>query len=166
MARRGIRSKFALLLGLALPFIWAYTCFFALQVMSHTSMPLSVVISDSMVPALQRGDLILSEGWSAPAVDDIVLYRFGAMENTVVHRVIDDDGGLLTKGDANRPDDRRIYDAAEPGRRRLRPEDVHGTVYFRLPFLGFLNIWFREYYFLFVPLLALWVWREARAGTE
>lgn len=146
--------------------VLAYGCFMCLCVGAQSNSALSVVVSGSMEPALHRGDLILVEGWSTPAIDDVILYKMGTMNTPIVHRVVKIDNGLLTKGDANPVDDRGLYNAAAPGRTRLRPEDVLGTVWLSIPWLGFLTIWSREYWMISIPLITAYMWYSFRSETR
>src|SRR5574341_594918 len=61
------------------------------------------VISDSMKPVFQRGDLIFSQAFfKEPRVGDIVTFKASGVINPVTHRVIGIQGDLVrTKGDNN-----------------------------------------------------------------
>ncbi|SEA47118.1 signal peptidase, endoplasmic reticulum-type [Oribacterium sp. KHPX15] len=81
-----------------------------------------VVLSNSMEPTFTSGKIILiKEKEGSPEVNDIVMFRqnkFGLNEY-VTHRIVGkDEGGYITKGDANNCED--------PG--RLQENDIFGTV--------------------------------------
>ena len=85
-----------------------------------------VVLSNSMEPTFTSGKiLMIKEKEGSPEVNDIVMFRqnnFGLNEY-VTHRIVDqDEGGYITKGDANNCND--------PG--RLQESDILGTVKFVL----------------------------------
>lgn len=85
-----------------------------------------VVLSNSMEPTFTSGKIILiKEKEGSPEVNDIVMFsqkKFGLNEY-VTHRIVDkDEGGYITKGDANNCED--------PG--RLQEKDIIGTVKFVL----------------------------------
>ncbi|MBU3967199.1 MAG: signal peptidase I [Euryarchaeota archaeon] len=63
----------------------------------------SVVVSDSMNPALKKGDLILMQNiYAKPDTGDIITVKVPDMRLPVMHRVVSiSDSGLRTKGDAN-----------------------------------------------------------------
>lgn len=64
---------------------------------------LMVVISDSMVPEFQRGDIILSQSFDkTPAVGDIISFNVKDKNVAVSHRVVSVSGSSIrTKGDNN-----------------------------------------------------------------
>lgn len=80
-----------------------------------TESPIVVVLSGSMEPSMQRGDvLVLAK--NTPIVNgDIVVYEIPGQGIPIVHRVTSvqtDDKGkkkLLTKGDNNPVNDRGLY---------------------------------------------------------
>jgi len=68
----------------------------------------TAVISDSMKPEFQRGDLVFSQAlFKEPQIGDIITFKALEVENTVTHRVIGFQNNFVTtKGDNNPlPDD-------------------------------------------------------------
>ena len=63
----------------------------------------TAVISDSMKPVFQRGDLVMSQSMSTePVVGDIITFRASGVQNPVTHRVIEVKGNYVkTQGDNN-----------------------------------------------------------------
>lgn len=63
----------------------------------------AVVISDSMRPEFQRGDLVLTQAVSKnPQKGDIITFKATQVQNPVTHRVVDVQGNrVTTKGDNN-----------------------------------------------------------------
>ena len=63
----------------------------------------TAVISDSMKPEFQRGDLVMSQAiFKDPEVGDIITFRAKGILNSVTHRVTNVNGNYVTtKGDNN-----------------------------------------------------------------
>lgn len=61
-----------------------------------------VVVSDSMRPEFQRGDMILTQSFfTAPEPGDIITFNVKSKQLAVSHRVVEiDNGRIITKGDA------------------------------------------------------------------
>lgn len=98
-----------------------------------------VVISPSMSPEINVGDMVITRATDAEdlKVGDIVRYKKSRLN--VIHRITDieqtADGVMLTtKGDAN-----NTVDQPSP-----KAEDVTGKAVMRLPKLGWVTIWFRQ----------------------
>ncbi len=92
-----------------------------------------VVLSESMRPTLQMGDLIIYERVSPEEVEigDILVFKDPAKRKNVLitHRVVNQTKeGFQTKGDA----------CEEPDQFIVKPEDVVGKMVFRIPYLGYL----------------------------
>lgn len=90
-----------------------------------------IVLSDSMNPGIQTGDLVLSRETDTGklTVGDVVTYRVG--DSVVTHRIVgitDKDGALsfTTRGDANNADDTNPVDATM----------IEGRVLINIPKLG------------------------------
>lgn len=122
-----------------------------LSIFTDSSSPIVVVLSGSMEPAMQRGDLLVLWNrniWSEPAVGDIVVYSVKGKDIPIVHRVVRKFGvgwvpwissrrwmvgltlyrpkaKLLTKGDNNQGDDTELY---AKGQDFLEREDILGYV--------------------------------------
>jgi len=95
-----------------------------------------VVLTDSMLPAIKPGDIVISVGANlkSPKVGDVVTYIGKKFDGTPVapftHRVIGGDltSGLVVKGDNN--------ESADVQRPVLN--DLQGVVLFTIPFVGLL----------------------------
>lgn len=115
----------------------------ALRVALRTEFPLHAVVSESMVPTLQVGDLLVVQGVvnasginAAPETGDIIVFRKPTdASEFIVHRAIDkiyrgESWFFKTKGDNNRGSDPWEV-----------PENyVIGKVIGRVPLLGYLKI--------------------------
>ena len=88
------------------------------------------IVTGSMEPAINRGDLVFIRHVDSFSVGDVVTYRKGRM--IITHRVYQVlDNGVRTKGDAN----------AEPDPYIVPYRDVLGRVVLRVPLLGWPLIW-------------------------
>ncbi|RMZ75135.1 hypothetical protein DV738_g5636, partial [Chaetothyriales sp. CBS 135597] len=148
-----------------------------LSVVSDSPSPIVVVVSGSMEPGFQRGDLLFL--WNRdpePKVGEIVVYNVKGKDMPIVHRImrsysssvsstttnghaVDVDatgrGGrkLLTKGDSNAADDTELY---ADGQRYLdRDENVIGCVKGYLPVVGYVTLMLSEHPWLKQVMIAL-----------
>ena len=122
-----------------------------------------IVLTGSMAPAINTGDVILTVPVSrkAPKIDDVIAYqakRFNG-ENVAVfsHRIIDGDieNGFIVKGDANK----------SPDAQKPTGEDILGVVFFTIPFIG--NLLTPKALLLLLPcLFGLWLIMEAMKNVE
>jgi signal peptidase I len=95
-----------------------------------------VVLTGSMAPAINPGDIVLlaSPSRLAPEVGEVATYtarRFSGEEvGLFTHRIIGGDAetGFTMKGDAN----------PSPDVQRPKIADINGVVFFVIPFLGYL----------------------------
>lgn len=100
-----------------------------------TRSPLMVVVSESMVPTLNVGDIIIVQGMDGYEVNDIVVYRTYLYQKPIVHRIIGtkDNGNFITQGDHNTfPDPGTIAP-----REGITMEDIQGKVVYVVPKLGY-----------------------------
>jgi len=89
------------------------------------------VVTGSMRPAIEPGDVILAAPLTEAAqVGDVVVFADPSGDRDIVHRIsgFDDDGMVITKGDAN--------NGVDPW--ALAPEELTGSVVFQVPKVGFL----------------------------
>ena len=148
------------LIGFA--FFGSYLIYFILQVALDTKTPMVVVVSGSMEPEINKGDLLFLRGMDAEHIKeqdsdhegDIIVYDArglweGAPEDPIVHRVVDkyyEDGRwyFITKGDANAKVDKEPVSASR----------VLGVVCGRVPYVGWVKIIMSDYG-LFIPILII-----------
>jgi len=124
----------------------------ALGLVCNTESPIVVVLSGSMEPAFQRGDLLFLTNFPSEKfeVGDITVYKLPHQGIPIVHRVIethDDltesfsstvlDQFLLTKGDNNAEDDKVLYGSSM---KWLKRSNVIGRVKGFLPYVGYVTI--------------------------
>ena len=107
-----------------------------------TENPILVVVSGSMIPALNVGDLIIIRGVSPEqiSVGSIIVFHSPiAYDTLIVHRVVDkidhgSDLGFKTKGDYNHYEDNWI----------VKSKDVIGTYVGKIPYAGIVIIKLKE----------------------
>lgn len=85
----------------------------------------ATVVSGSMSPTFEVGDLLIYQAQDEYHVDDIIIFQQG--NYFVTHRIVGEDDGLfITKGDYNNVAD------SDP----LEPEDIHGKMVVIIPHVG------------------------------
>ncbi|KAA8895660.1 signal peptidase complex catalytic subunit SEC11 [Sphaerosporella brunnea] len=163
--------NFALILGTAF-MIWK-----GLSVAADSPSPIVVVLSGSMEPAFQRGDLLFlwnrnmgmnqyagppianSSQFPGTQVGEIVVYNIVGKDIPIVHRVVRKHKGLrtpfnlLTKGDNNHADDTELY-----ARNQFyldREKEVIGSVVGYIPFVGYVTILLSEHPWLKTVMLGI-----------
>lgn len=101
-----------------------------------TSMPMVSVVSDSMLPALHVGDLMIVQRLDSYGVGDIVVYDLDrawdeCRQGPIIHRIIavNTDGTYETKGDHNP----RQLDCEHS----VRQSQIAGRARFAIPLLGY-----------------------------
>ena len=101
------------LLNLAMIVFSALMIWKGLMFMTKSESPVVVVLSGSMEPAFQRGDILfLNNSAEKVFVGDVVVFKIKDRDIPIVHRILkvhekpDGRVELLTKGDNNRVDDR------------------------------------------------------------
>ncbi|KAI5055715.1 hypothetical protein GOP47_0029236 [Adiantum capillus-veneris] len=111
--------------------------------------PVVVVLSGSMEPGFQRGDILFLNMGNAPVrAGEIVVFNVDGRKIPIVHRVIkvheDRNTGeveVLTKGDNNYGDDRLLY---ADGQLWLNRHHIMGRSVGFLPYVGWVTIFMTE----------------------
>ncbi|KAF1921194.1 hypothetical protein BDU57DRAFT_592088 [Ampelomyces quisqualis] len=154
------RQLAAQVLNFALVLSTAFMLWKGLSVASDSPSPIVVVLSGSMEPAFQRGDLLFL--WNRgldTQVGEIVVYNVKGKDIPIVHRVVRRYGGgksplrLLTKGDNNIADDTELYATGQSFLNRK--EDVIGSVVGFIPFVGYVTILLSEHPWLKQVMLGI-----------
>ncbi|CCD23689.1 signal peptidase complex catalytic subunit SEC11 NDAI_0C00280 [Naumovozyma dairenensis CBS 421] len=145
-----LRLELQRLLGLCFMFSSAYMFWQSLSLLANTESPIVVVLSGSMEPAFQRGDILFL--WNRDTqnkVGDVVVYEVEGQSIPIVHRVLREHHStkkekqfLLTKGDNNAVNDISLY----KGKKIYlsKEKDIVGTVKGFFPQLGYVTIWVSE----------------------
>lgn len=143
--------------SVALIIIVTLAGFELIKAFTGTSSPICVVVSPSMSPALNKGDLVIvfkALIEDLEVGDVIVFHKPTNPSELIVHRVYkiltDSDGRryVVTKGDANvNPDNWRVYD-----------ELIVGKVVYVIPSIGWISIILKppiNYFFIAVIIVLL-----------
>ncbi len=125
-----------------------------------TSSPLVVVESESMIPTLERGHLLVLQAQSPEAIDvgDIIVYTAAWHDKPIVHRVVErqlvgSEYRYFTQGDNN--------SVRDPGYRIYG--DIVGVVILAIPYLGHVTLFLHEPYgiaIVIVVFVALFILPE------
>ncbi|VBB84409.1 Putative Signal peptidase complex catalytic subunit SEC11C [Podospora comata] len=155
------RQAAAQLMNFGLILSTAFMMWKGLSVISDSPSPIVVVLSGSMEPAFQRGDLLLLWNrnlFTETSVGEVVVYNVRDKDIPIVHRVISKFGTgptakLLTKGDNNDSDDTKLY---APGQNYLVREDIIGrSVVGYMPFIGYVTIMLSEHPWMKTVMLGI-----------
>ena len=146
-----LRLELKRFLALCFMFSSAYMTWQAMSLVANSHSPIVVVLSGSMEPAFQRGDvLFLWNRNQRNKVGDIVVYEVEGKQIPIVHRVLREHSHtanpgkqfFLTKGDNNAGDDIPLYSA-----RNIylnKEKDIVGTVVAYVPLVGYATIGLNE----------------------
>ena len=137
-------------LNLAMIVFSALMIWKGLMFVTKSESPVVVVLSGSMEPAFQRGDILfLNNANHQVHVGDVVVFKIKDRDIPIVHRIlkvhqdaVTGEVELLTKGDNNRVDDRGLY---APGQLWLKREDILGEAVGTLRYVGMVTIALNDY---------------------
>ncbi|KAK0627575.1 microsomal signal peptidase 18 kDa subunit [Immersiella caudata] len=154
------RQAAAQLMNFGLIVSTAFMMWKGLSVITDSPSPIVVVLSGSMEPAFQRGDLLFLWNrniFSETSVGEIVVYNVKDKDIPIVHRVVRKFGTgskakLLTKGDNNLSDDTELY---ARGQDYLVRKDIIGSVVGFIPFVGYVTIMLSEHPWLKPVMLGM-----------
>lgn len=118
--------------------------------------PIVVVLSESMEPGFQRGDILfLKNIQSSYDIGDMTVFQINKNEIPIVHRniknILESEKLTLTKGDNNARDDVPLY---RPGQYMLREADILSVVFGYVPWFGIITIWINSYAWVKSVILA------------
>ncbi|KAL2043926.1 hypothetical protein N7G274_003446 [Stereocaulon virgatum] len=148
------------ILNFALVLSTAFMLWKGLSVATDSPSPIVVVLSGSMEPAFQRGDLLFlwNRGMNTQ-IGEVVVYNVKGKDIPIVHRVVRRYGGgeqplkLLTKGDNNLADDTELYARGQDYLERS--QDIIGSVVGYVPFVGYVTILLSEHPWLKTVMLGI-----------
>ncbi|CAG7877460.1 unnamed protein product [Brassica rapa] len=117
----------------------------AMMCVTGTESPVVVVLSGSMEPGFQRGDILLLRMTKDPIrTGEIVVFKIDGRDIPIVHRVIEvherkttGKVDVLTKGDNNDVDDIDLY---ADGQMWLHRHHIMGRAVGFLPYVGWVTI--------------------------
>ncbi|GAD96767.1 signal sequence processing protein SEC11 [Paecilomyces variotii No. 5] len=173
------RQSLAQVLNFALVLSTAFMMWKGLSVLTASSSPIVVVLSGSMEPAFQRGDLLFLWNRSPRAeIGEIVVYNVKGKDVPIVHRVVrtfpeveakgkkgknqastpapvgpGEPHMLLTKGDNNLASDEELYAKGQDFLNRK--DDLVGSVRGYIPAVGYVTIMLSEHPWLKSVLLGI-----------
>jgi signal peptidase len=128
----------------------AYMIWKGISVYTNCESPIVVVLSESMSPAFERGDILFLSMRSAPIVaGDICVFKIEGRDIPIVHRALKvheqketGEEFILTKGDHNNVHDRSLY---AKNQEWLQRKDLIGRVIGYLPYMGMVTIIMTDY---------------------
>ncbi|CAG8980715.1 hypothetical protein HYALB_00012121 [Hymenoscyphus albidus] len=154
------RQAAAQILNFGLILSTAFMMWKGLSVIADSPSPIVVVLSGSMEPAFQRGDLLFL--WNRNLLEDtkvgeIVVYNVKGKDIPIVHRLVRKFGTgegakLLTKGDNNVADDTELY---ARGQDYIERKDIIGSVVAYIPLVGYVTIMLSEHPWLKTVMLGI-----------
>ncbi len=117
-----------------LGFIIAYSINIGLGIALDTKTPVVDVVSCSMFPFYNRGDMLLVVGDKNPQVGDIIVYDASGYNYPIIHRVIkiNEDGTYQTQGDHN--------SGQLPFEKSVQSSQINGKALFKMPYLGWVKL--------------------------
>ena len=92
------------------------------------------ILSNSMNPTFQRGDIVIYKKEDKIVPGDIIVFQY--QNQIIVHRVIYINEYYITKGDANNTVDYI----------KVQKEDIKGVYQFSIQYLGYPSIWLHEWF--------------------
>lgn len=126
-----------ILLGILLAFLLN----FGGSILLNTSVPIVAVESNSMVPAFEKGDILIIQGISPERLEigDVIVFSVPGKSVPIVHRIIkkNADGTFQTQGDAN--------SGQLSFEKSIKEEQIYGKMIFKIPKLGWVKIAAVEY---------------------
>ncbi|AET38885.1 signal peptidase complex catalytic subunit SEC11 Ecym_3398 [Eremothecium cymbalariae DBVPG len=156
-----LRLQLTKFLNLCFMLASAFMFWKGLSIFTNSHSPIVVVLSGSMEPAFQRGDILFL--WNRNVynrVGDIVVYEVDDKSIPIVHRVVREHRNeatgkqlLLTKGDNNVADDISLYSKRQVYLQK--DKDIVGTVKGYLPKLGYVTILVSENKYAKFALMAI-----------
>lgn len=129
---------FGSVIYVVLGFLIAYGFHAFLGYTLQTNTPVVAVFSDSMVPVLYRGDMVVVKSYSPNEnikIGDIIVFDAPGQRYPIIHRVYNiTQSGIMTKGDNNAVSDPWVISA----------NSIHGKSILKVPLLGWVKIIFTE----------------------
>ncbi|TKY73189.1 Signal peptidase complex catalytic subunit SEC11C [Spatholobus suberectus] len=140
-----LRHALTQLITLGLFVVSALVIWKGLMCVTGSESPVVVVLSGSMEPGFQRGDILFLHMSKDPIrAGDIVVFNIDGRDIPIVHRAIEvherqvtEETYILTKGDNNGIDDRIMYNH---GQLWLQQHHIMGRAVGFLPYVGWATI--------------------------
>lgn len=155
LKRMSIRQKLIQFVNGGYAIVGTYMIWKLFSILLNNDSPIVVVLSESMSPGFERGDIL----WLAKKrfeVGEMTVFQIRNKEIPCVHRCIKQFGErYLTKGDNNLVDDVGLYPRGRP---YLTSEDVKSVVVGYIPYFGQITLLinsFPEAKFIILALVGL-----------
>lgn len=125
---------FGNIIYIVLGFIIAYSINIGLGIALDTQTPVVDVVSCSMYPFYDRGDMLLVAGDKTLEIGDVIVYDASAFSYPIIHRVIsvNADGTYQTRGDNNNGQ----FDFEKS----VQGSQIKGKALLRIPYLGWVKL--------------------------
>lgn len=132
--RRLTDGWFGNIVYIVLGFIIAYSINIGLGIALDTRTPVVDVVSCSMYPFYDRGDMLLVAGDKTPQEGEVIVYDAPAFNYPIIHRVIkvNDDGTYQTRGDNNGGQ----FDFEKS----VQGSQIKGKAVLKVPYLGWVKL--------------------------
>ncbi len=118
---------------IAIAIVVAVAFYYILGFLLQTDLPIVSVYSESMLPILHRGDLMLCSNWGEKNKGDIIIYINPKIGYPIVHRIVSvEENGFITKGDHNARTDQEGFSIGP-----VTNNQIKGKVLFGIPLLGY-----------------------------
>lgn len=138
LKRMSIRQKLIQFVNAGYSVVGTYMIWKMFSILLNNDSPIVVVLSESMSPGFERGDIL----WLAKkefSVGEMTVFQFDNREIPCVHRCIKQFGErYLTKGDNNLVDDVGLY---PKGRNYLARNEIRSVVVGYIPYFGLITLW-------------------------
>lgn len=92
------------------------------------------ILSNSMNPIFNRGDVVIYKREENISPGDIIVFKYESQ--IIVHRLVSINEYYITKGDANNTVDYI----------KIKKEDIKGVYQFHIKYLGYPSIWLNEFF--------------------
>ncbi|KAM0675171.1 Signal peptidase complex catalytic subunit [Gurleya vavrai] len=141
LKRMTIRQILLQMIHAAYSVMGTYMLWKAIGIFMNNDSPIVVVLSESMYPGFERGDILFlsPKKYIDYKTGDMTVFQMNKNDIPIVHRAIKRFGNrMLTKGDNNKYDDVSLY---RKGQYYLTEKDVLSRVVGNLPFCGMITIW-------------------------
>lgn len=107
-----------------------------------------IIISGSMIPEIQIGDIVVTNNVKDFAVGDIIAFRSDS--SVIVHRIVkemDVNGQRMfqTKGDNNNVEDKEL----------VTIDKIEGKMIFKIPYIGKVLMWMYKNIFIVIAVLVI-----------
>ncbi len=119
---------------IVLGFVIAYSINIGLGFALDTKTPVVDVVSCSMYPFYDRGDMLLVAGDKSPQAGDVIVYDAPGYNYPIIHRVIkiNEDGTYQTQGDHN--------SGQLPFEKSIQSAQIKGKAIFKMPYIGWVKL--------------------------